>query len=316
MSTFTDLRDYEDHVKQDVATDNYLGRVAWWGVEDRDVQFNTVKSSLEAAGLGDMVPRPPANADVFRRTFSKGERRKHKTGDPNITERLLIREVTGSSERIVRRVVKELVDANGETLSYEQTAQVTYNSNHPEALVIQELEPDAHSMALLNELDEKYQAERGCLDGNGIRSIINRTLASCQAVNLRGRSGGVYFAPETHAARLEALETWASNIPGANVHTLPLLDDRKQRDMVRSSIRSEMTSDIEHLMAECASTLEQLPPDGTVSNRKFGAISTEYANLKRKIEEYNGVLEEQVLGASDRINVLAQQVGQLFTRLA
>lgn len=314
MSVVTDLREYENHVKQDVDSNTVLGRIAWWSVEDLDVKFDTVKATLEAAGLGDMVPRPPANADVFRRTFSKGERRKHATADPNVTQRLLIREVAGSSERIVRRVVEELVDAQGETLSYRETAQVTYNSNHPETLDIQELEQDGHSMALLLLLDEKYQQERGCLDGNGIRSIINRTLASCQAVNLRGRSGGVYFAPESHAARLEALENWASQIPGANVHTLPLLDDRKQRDMVRASIRSEMTSDIEHLMAECAGLLSQ-PEDETISNRKFNAINTEFTNLKKKIGEYNNVLEEQVLGASDRMNIVAQQVGQLFMRL-
>jgi hypothetical protein len=281
-------------------------------VTEQHVPYTQVKADLEQRGLGDMVPRPPADVDVFRRVFSCGQRRKLATPDPDVTENLLIRQVTTTNERIVRRIVAEMVNQAGETLTFTEVAQVTYNSNHPDRLDLFQLSTNPHAQALLSELDFEYQRTRGCLDGNGIRTIISRTLASCSAVNLRGRSGGVYFVPEDQGPRLDQLEKWADSLQGANIHTLPLVDNRKQRDKIRSAVRAEMTSEIESIMAEVS---ELLARDGAISDRKFQSLNAEYLAAKAKVEKYNIIMEEQVLGASDRINILYLQMGELYGKV-
>lgn len=311
MTSLEDFQAYRNQVSQ--AKDAYLGHVVLWDVSDLSVKHSFVKAELDRVGLGAMVFGPPNDADLFRRTFSNGQRRKHATADPQITEQLLIRTVSATSERIVRRVVSELVDAGGETLSYQEVHQIEYNLNHPDRLVTDELEPNLNAAKLIDELRAEYEANQGCVNGNAIRGIISRTLSACLATNLRGRAGGAYFVSDDHVGMVRALEEFAGTISEVRVNSFPLVDDRKQRAMVKRAIDEDMSTNLERAMVELG---EVLMSGETISQRKFATLSGKVAEIKAKAQEYSALLQTSVTGSQDRLDILQGQISALYGRVA
>lgn len=301
------FNEHREHIST-LDRQSILGSVMWWGVSTTRIQQATVKGLLEEAGLGDILCRAPADVDVFRRAFSNGVRRSHKINEAGVTENLLVRQVKATSERIVKRIVRELVDSDGETLAYDELIDIRFSKNHPERVDIEELGYHQNAQELANQLRSDYMSERGCLDAEGVRNIIRRTLSACKATSVR-ESGAVFFVLEQYREKLEALEKLSKNIPGCIVHSLPLLDDRKQKDMVREAFKSEAAEELDKILTEIDEVLK-----GEVSERKFINYQERVAALKAKAAEYSEILEDEVAMEGFRVELLNDRVGKLFAK--
>lgn len=287
---------------------SFLGSIVWWGVSSTRIQQATVKARLEEVGLKDILCRAPADVDVFRRAFTNGVRRTYKL-EGGIIENLLVRQVKATSERIVKRIVREVVDSNGEKLAYDELIDIRFSKNHPERVEIDELVYHQNALKLAQDLRSEYLSERGCLDAEGVRNIIRRVLTVCKATSVR-ESGGVFFVMESYASELAALEQLVSHIPGALVHSLPLIDDRKQKDMIRDAFKSEAAEELDRILTEIDETLEK----GDVSERKFLFYQERVTALKTKAAEYAELLEDEVGMGELRVALLNDRIGKLFAR--
>lgn len=301
------FNDHRDHVAT-LDKHSILGSLAFWSVSSTRISHSTVKDILEKVGLGHVIPKPPADADVFRRAFTNGSRRKYATDQPDVTENLLVRQVTSTSERIVKRIVAELVDAQGETLAYKEVITVRFNVNSPECIEIEELDYHANALKLATELQTEYLAERGCLNGEGVRNIIRRTFTACRATPIRD---GVVFVMEDHAIQLAALEDLATHIPGCIVHALPLLDDRKQRDLLKRAFQSEAADELDHIVSEIDLLLET---GGSVSQKKHSLFEQRVAEVKAKATDYSKLLEDEIETEDLRLQLVNDRMNKLLQK--
>lgn len=303
--SLTALEEHRRHVST-LDSGAILGRISWYQVSATRVPHARVKAILERVGLENILSRPPADSDVFRRVFTNGQRREYATAQPGITENLMVREVVSTGERIVKRIVRELVDAAGETLEYEEIADVRFNKSHPERIDVVEMVVNPNAHALVESLAAQYRDERGCLNGKGVRDLIVRGLEACRATRVRD---GVFFIMEEYAEKLEALEEIANLMPGALLHSLPLIDDRKQRDLVRKAFESEAAEALDRITTELDEALAgEADPDA------FTRFQARLAPVMDKAKQYSELLEDEVGLEQLRIQLATAKLQDLFIK--
>jgi len=320
MTTTIELTDYNKHLTS-LDSSNFLGYLMWWSVSDSLVGHAQFLEAATELGLEGFVPGPSSAPDAFRGSFENGQRRSIPTDDPDVRINVLVRQVVATSNEILKRVVLEEVGAHEERLSYREAYEVRFVKDDPDHLQWRSLGSldGAHAnevRALVHSLAAQYQARRLSLNGQVVRHMIRRLLDDVFAVCVRD-GGGVYFVGTDYNARLEALEALAARFPGSiSVHSLPLLDDRKQRDMLRTAFEDEANKDVERIIAETTRILAEGKTGKTIGKRKFTTLQAQYLQLREKVGAYNDLLESQQNTASMRLEVLGAQLASLIANVS
>jgi len=321
MSITQELQEFQTRTK-DLDKSAFLGSVVWFSTSDCDIQYTSVVNALTRSGLASMAPRPPCDADVFKRTFWAGTHRNEAATEDGIIERLMVRHVSLVSPtkevpgRIVRKVVSEFVDAEKLSLAYPSQGggEVVFNYETGSVAITPYDESTPQAENLLHDLRRQYDRTRGCLDGSALRGIITRTLDAAKAVNLRGKAGGVYLLSMSHEDVVASLETWTEVLRrdlslGVDFHSLPLLDDLKQREMVLDGVREDISQDVKALTVDVTEALQQ---NEGVTMRRFASASAKLQALQAKASEYESLLKHEGLVAETSLGMLALQVQALF----
>lgn len=306
MSTMTDLHDFETKAR----SQTLLGHVVLYSVKDTRVAHGDLARILKAHGLGGFIPRRPADVDVFRRVCSGAQRKRVATADADIYTNILVRDVTrGDSERIAKRIVIETVNTLGEKLGYVEAYDVSFDRKASQ-LSVRRIGAGA-SVAAADEVAQtivrEVPAQLGVLDGNAVRSVINRALDGTNAVSVRD-GGGAYFCGLEHTAVVEGLEALAVEIVGTTVNSIPLPDVPKQRAMLRQSVEFEAAEEIERTMTEVRDLLKG---DASVSVDKVTGYMARYKGLKDKAASYSTLLETNLGSTTAALDVLARQIKTL-----
>lgn len=308
LDAHKELKEYEAHLRQLDPT-FFLGSIVMYTVQALTADFDQVKAILDKVGLGHCMPKnPPADSDIFRRVFTNGERRKISLG-PDMSQRLLVREVSTTSERIIKRIVAEDVDGHDVKLGYTECQEIQWNKNHPERVMVTAINPNADASLLAHDLASEYPKLRRHIDGNAVRAIIQRALTECHATSLR-EGGSVYFVSQNYTAQLEALEKISAEISGCFVHSIPMVDDRKQRDFVQNAFKAEAQTDVQKLVAE----LIELQNSGEkITPKRFAVLNTRYAKLRNKAKEYSEILKLEQGITDVGLDVLKVHMGRMFS---
>lgn len=306
------MQDVLSTYRDDVAdqTSAYLGRIVFVTVSDSSVHHTTLAAQLKATGLERFTPRPPCDADVFRRVFQNGQRRQHDTDDPNVTIKLLVRPVQTGGGKVYKQIVVEQVDAEGHHLGYTPAVEVAFDPEHPGNLVVSLLDMDADSraMRLASELSAQYREEVGSVNGQAVRDVIKRSLESALAISIKG---GVHFVMEANADLVDAVERFASHLPGCDVHSLPLIDTGKQRDMVKRAYEDETVGELDRLTAELR---ELAGKDTAPSARVVATLTARRVRLVEKLGGYSDLLEENLSLTEHKLKILEARMGQLVSK--
>jgi hypothetical protein len=285
----------------------FLGRLCWYSVpESVLIDHEEVFKILVLSGLGGHVPKPPGDADVFRRVTTASARKRIPTDDPNIFENYLVRDLPGGKV-ITRRVVREIVDSGGRRLSYDEVAELTFVKKDATLGCRHDLNgsPSAVGKDICEAVRKRFQAERGALNSYGIRATIRAVLEAAHATNVRYPTGGVYFVGEEHVKKLEGLERLAEKIPAITVHVLPLIDDTKQREMLKRAFEAESVDAIDKLLTE----ITELRQSGTaISTDAYAAYVTALNDLSEKASEYEALLEGGLHTTTSRMKIFKKAV--------
>lgn len=306
MSQFTD---YAEHVKT-LDRDTYLGVLTWYTVAgELRVPQADLKALLDGVGLGGYAPRVPNDADIFRRTSTAAQRKRMATNQPNVFVNFLVRSPGDDTDHLYRRVVRELVDNANLRLGYTEVAELVFD-RATSAVSFSMLEADADAEDLCRGVLDDYMTDKGNLNGASIRDMIQRVLTASNATSVRYPAGGVYFLSVENADVVAGLEEVVSQLPpGAMVHSLPLIDDIKQRSMIQKAFEAESVGRITTLATEIAA----LRKAGTkISPDKFASYATALRELKGKTAEYSELLSEGLTTTSSAISIFERQVSGLM----
>lgn len=292
-----------------------LGELCWYTVNELTISHDDLVGHLERLGLGGYAPPKPNDADVFRRVSSAAARKRVPTDSTDRHQNFLIRELSRAGGNVSRRIVAETVDLKGRRLGYRELVKLEFDgatgkvTSEDMAAALTTEATVAREIA--DGIIRDYKAERGCLDSYGIRELIRKTLLSLNATVVRP-GGGVYFVMAHRTDKVEALEHLARLVDGVSVHSLPLLDDGKQRDMLRRAVEAESIDEIDRTVGEI---VEIVKSGADISHAKFADFQKRYTTVVAKTQEYAKLLEEGSATTSIRLDIYAREMAQLLGRV-
>lgn len=293
--------------------DLFLGQLVWYSVYDEaKIAHTDLTKLLVDCGLDAYTPRAPKDLDVFRRVCTDAQRKRVPTTNPEVFENYLIRDVQRANSNVCKQVVREQVDANNRRLAYEPMVEVCFHnlgSAVTSKIVSVNTSADEQMVALqiADEIAVNFQAARGTCNGYAIRELIRRVLVSSAGTLVRP-GGGVYFIMRQHIANVAALERLASKINGTSVHALPLLDDAKQRKMIKEAFENETVGEVDKALVE----IDKLLAGPEITETKFQNILADMKGLVDKTEEFSDLLEEQMGNADFRIKMYKSKMRALL----
>lgn len=304
-------------------TETWIGELVWYSMHDVSVPHDALVKAL--AGVDDIVlPPRPADHDVFRRVSSAMKARRVESSNVDQYYNYMLREFA-DSQRITRRIVRETVDPKGKRLSYEPMIDVVYSRpaqkdqpGHASVHLIQGVTPDAFSAQMAQNTISEFKAKRGTINAQGIREWIRHYLIEQGAVNVKGRSGGLYFVPQANTGMLAVLEVLSDTMNqsvGAGTidyHSLPLVDSKRQRAMIRRAFEADTTSAIDTQMDEITKILKS---DKKISEKRYSDILGEYQRLSSRSAEYKDLLDDALSETETRVDWFKAQVLALTERI-
>lgn len=299
---------------QSIPANLMLGHIAWYSIAKPRLTSDNLIALIADLGLDPaIIPTPPRAGDAFKRACRYSERKGLAIPYSDNTANFLIRPVTQTLEDIERHMVIEVVDPEGRKLEYHDVAHLTFDRkqsvlNVSKKAISDELDPltDDTLQAFAIHLKDatKY------VDAQVIRSMIRKQLDLMSAIAVR-RQGSVYFIPIRSQKLTEGLEKFTSYCgPGSAFHALPLIDDTKQREMVKAAFEGEVHDGATQLITELAqlqdAETEITPKAWTVYKEKFNT-------LKTQMGEYETLVDMELLQADSEMDALEHQLADFIT---
>lgn len=281
-----------------------IGSVVMISARQALIPHSRIRDDLEAAGLGDLVPKKTAVSDQWRKATSSAARKGVQIGDKRIN--ILIRKVKDDPKEIIRSVVIETVDAKGKVLHFEESAHVIFYKETETMRVKRLVDVGGVADDVIQDLRDAFAARMahgGCKDQDDIRTLLTDGVKSLSGVPIRD-TGGVFFVPPAGSDKLARLEQVARAWTGAECHSLPLIEDdpevpHKQRGLVQAGVTASVITEVDGLLAEFREHRDNL------SSRRQASIVRRHQEIKARVEEYRALLEDNLEDAVTRLNLLA-----------
>jgi hypothetical protein len=286
--------------------DIFLGSLCWYSVsESLSIEHAKLKQALSNVGLPVEVA-PPRDDDVFRRTCSAAQQSRIPTGAGTFLN-VMLRDVSRRNGEVHKQIVLEEVDANNEELHHVATHKVTWSMSGIAVLEIETSPFPSITDQTIKAIQDGFDQGRQRHNAYAVRELIRKTLMNAKATLVRP-TGGVYFVMRDNAATLDAVQKLADHIDGASVHALPLIDDVRQRKMVKEAYEHETVLEIDRRLVE----LDTMLKGPEITGKRWAALREEFDDLVARTEEYADLLEESADAAEDRIKIYRERIKSLF----
>lgn len=305
--------EFRDHLERMLQADQrlLLGYLTWYSVSDVKVSHGDVVRALVAAGIDTNLPLPPKDADVFRRVCTKAEKKRVPTAEDGVFENYLVRDMNADTDKVYRRVVVEKVDAKGHKLGYEQLYDITFDK--ASAKITERKLGPANVVAedVVRAVKQNFATDRGTLNSYAVREWIRHFILSLSATQVRP-GGGVYFVSEDKYDKVQALEKFCQAMgTGVDFHYLPLVDDKKQREMLHRAFESEAADEIDGMLGEIA---DIRAAGRKITQSRYEDFLRKYHILTDRATEYGELLEEKLSTTHSRLEIFMRSMVELTER--
>jgi hypothetical protein len=286
----------------------FLGRLGWYTISE-NVSHDHGKFCEKILDITDTLPGPPRPGDIFKRACTFVERKNIKIED-NLKVNYMIRPSGSDPDFIWRSLVKEIVDSEGHRLSYEEVCVITFQRKTEVVDVIENRVLEPVETVIIKNLKDYITDNSNVLTAYAIRETVRRILEkSLYAIKVRP-SGGIYFVSEEHSERFSKLEDVVNSLGfGASFHSLPLLNDEKQREMLRNAFEEESCSLADELIGEIMGLVKS---GKKISSDKFTNYKMQYDSLRKKVVDYSDILDEAMEITASRLEVMNNVMLQLL----
>lgn len=304
-----------------VDSENLLGQLLWYSMSEVRVPHKDAVDLMNREGITG-VPLAPKDADVFKRVCSKVRRDKVPTNDPDVFYNYRMVEFK-DDDTITRRVIRERIDSAGKKLSVDER----FDINFDRATSKVEFKDIASGLAfhrhddtsIRDEVQAEYETWKGCMNAYGLRQWMRGKIIGLGATMVRP-GGGVYFVHQAHVDSVEALERLGASLEPYCVethgkvefHSLPLVDDRKQRDMIQKAFEAETVDAIDEIMAEIAKLAKS---DRKITSDKYAGLLTQYQELTAKTTDYEELLEQKLASTGARLELFERSLKGLLSKV-
>ncbi len=312
------LDEQATRIAQTVETDNLLGKLIWYSMSEVRVPHKDAVDIMLDEGV-TRVPNAPRDADVFKRVASKIKRERIPTGDPNIHMSYRMVQFR-DDDYITRRVVRETIDNAGRKLAVEERFDIVFDRTTADlAFKPIDLNLGANDQSIQDEVTDEYYLWKGCLNAYALREWMRDKIMGLGATMVRP-GGGVYFVQQIHADQVEALERIGSALEPYCVddsgrieaHSLPLVDDRKQREMIQKAFEAETVDAIDEVLEEITKLSRS---DRKITSDRYAGLVTKYQELTSKTTDYESLLEQKLASTGARLELFERSLKGLLGKV-
>ncbi len=269
-----------------------IGAICWFTITGAQVSPAQLEQWFGDLGISkDHLPPAIQPVNAFRK--ATGPDVKFEYDAPWLGDgkkmKILLRDVSHNKETIERQITREEVDANGKKLSYDKVGQVVfYKAGHQVKITLlpDQLHPDEAKK--LSEFTASIEAEHTLLcnyfTSDPVRAMVRNYTLSLNAITVKQ---SVYFAHQDRLAEVEKMEQLIARIPGNSVyHSLPLIDDLKQRSMLTDAFETQVEAEIQDLLEQ----IKEINTRTEVKPREYERVLTAYTSAMARSEEHTNKL--------------------------
>lgn len=298
-----------------------LGDLFWYSVaEDIDVERDELINMFADLGISEeFLPNPIRPAHAFKRaTSALQENRIEITEDRSRFANLIIEDVVLRGD-VVRHLVQVIVDQENVRLGYDEVASYKFLSDTAEidfkviqhSVVSQVLEEKI--LNTKNILAQLYPKFCNVYNGRAIREVVKNILDSTNPTAVRP-SGALYFVPYFHndiLFKLERLLNLLSEKTDKTVdcHTVELYDAEKHRKMLAEKLTDQTDEKVDELITKIAISLKS---ENGIKQTVAETYYNEYRKLLTHTEEYERLLEKQLVVARSKLEILQEQIRKVL----
>lgn len=289
-------------------SDMFIGRLCWYHISEQTfVDHQEFCRIILATPLNYLLPTFPRASDVFKRACTKAKRLRVGTDNPDVFKNYMFREVGKDPDNIWRILVVETVDTHGHKLDYQETATLHFERETEKINVTWKEKFDTSSCeyGITEEVKERFRQTDKTLHPFALRQLMRRFLNGLSSTSVQR---GVYFIQEKHAEKIEALDVVFNSLPGpTSFHSVPLLDDSRQREMLKKAFEDEKVGQIDSLLGNMAKLIK----NGTkITSSSYADYKVEADQLRIIAREYEELLDTAMSSTQARLDILDSQ---LFT---
>jgi len=303
---------YQEHLKSgSVPT---LGMLAWYSVpESSEIPHKDLLLLIEKNNAPLKTPELPKPADVFRRACNNAKMLKIPTGVPGEFFNYTMRDSGYDEGFVFRTAVEERVDSKNHELGFRTIGQATFSRESVKTHY--EFETNDHALGhfkkMQQAIDMYVDSKATMIPAIAVRESARRALENTLLGTRVRPGGGVYFINPEKLDRLEAIDAVINNVPNASFHILPLVDDSRQREMLKSSFEDESIEETKRLIDDIT---EVLKSNTTITAKKFSSLHDRYTSQKNKLAEYKDLLSDALDTSSTALDVCNAQIMQLLDK--
>lgn len=300
----------------------FLGRLVWYNVSESLVishsQFhqavlkNFINDDVEAQPKLPGLPRP---TDVFKRACTAATVKNVQSDLEDILYNYSVRPAGHDKDHVWRVLVRENVDVEGHSLGYETLVKFQFNRN-TEAIDVSfavDAKYDLMAQQIIVQVINYYASEIDRITPYAVREFTRKYLERTLKATKVRPSGGVYFVSESVAASIEALDSTLNSLGyGASFHYLPVVDDSKQREMLKRAFEEESVDQIDKLIGEMT---EIIKSKKKISSDHFANFKVEYDSLKQKLLSYREILDDSLDNTDNRLGIMETVLMNLISNV-
>lgn len=302
-------------LNEGLAEELILGQIAWYTISEPRVTQPEIAELIDKLGLDPrIIPGEPRPGDAFKRACRYSERTGLSIPDTNNKANFLIRKVAQTLTDIERHVVLEIVDPEGRKLSHEDVAHMRYDRNDGLLHIGKITLPDENLRDMLNtilaDFKENLADATKHIDAQVIRRMIRDQLDYISAIAIR-RRGSVYFVPQRHIGKVEALETFCSHMgAGSEFISIPLPAGDKYNEMVQVAFEAEIHDESTQAIAKL---VDVMSGGGKLSPKQFEDYRNRLDELKARADNYGSLVEIEMIKARAELKALEAHLGKVLT---
>jgi hypothetical protein len=305
---------YQEHLKSgSVPT---LGMLAWYSVpESAEISHKDLLLLIEKNNAPLKTPELPKLADVFRRACNNAKMLKIPTGIPGEFFNYTMRDSGYDDGFVFRTAVEERVDSKNHELGFRVIGQATFSRESIKTHYQTDLDSSDHAIQyfvkMQHAIDSYVDSKATMIPAIAVRESARRALENTLLGTRVRPGGGVYFINPEKLSSLEAIDSVINNVPSASFHVLPLVDDSRQREMLKSSFEDESIEETKRLIDDIT---EVLKGDQNITAKKFSSLHDRYTSQKNKLAEYKDLLSDALETSSTALDVCNAQIMQLLDK--
>lgn len=312
------LAAYLDEAGQ-LPRDVLLGTLGLYTISDGEYSLSELTDEWVRLGLpAHHLPVATKPVDAFKRATTEVDDFEYPMPDHETTKRvahILVRDVDSNNEVIIRHLVREIRDSNGQRLTYAKIGTATFYRPVQEGsgrvrpgserfkLTIENaaLEPAERvaMQALVDEVNRRYDRYTNYLDGQKIRSMVRNFLFEIGALQVKP---SVYFVHVSRTDDLEKLKVVVDDLGQSSLHLLPIIDMPSQRAMVVEAFQQEAVAALEDLVKEINRIRGSRK---SISSEAYSKVKQQYDATLARTREYS-----RLLGSVRSLTEGAEEVAQ------